>query len=66
MTRRLLNGIIIIEPEPDDECEFCGKFEELRPYGPKGERICFECAMKDEKTTKRMVDKVLFGDGEVH
>ena len=25
---------------------------ELRPYGPQGQLICFECAMMDEETTK--------------
>lgn len=35
-------------------CEICGKISELRPYGPKGEWICFECGMKDEETTKQM------------
>ena len=34
-------------------CELCYKYAELRPYGPNGERLCFECAMKDEETTKR-------------
>jgi hypothetical protein len=33
-------------------CELCGKKAELRPYGPKGESICFECGMIDEETTK--------------
>jgi len=31
-------------------------------YGPNGECICFDCGMKDEKTTERMMVKVLFGD----
>jgi hypothetical protein len=29
-------------------CELCGKVDELRPYGPKGERICFDCGQKDD------------------
>jgi hypothetical protein len=29
-------------------CQLCGKEEELRPYGPSGEWICFDCGMKDE------------------
>jgi hypothetical protein len=62
MSRRLPNGIIILEPEDDDECELCGKFEETRPYGPNGERICFECAMKDKATTDRKMREVLFGE----
>jgi|HubBroStandDraft_2_1064218.scaffolds.fasta_scaffold24305_3 hypothetical protein len=54
--------------EPDGVCAFCGQTAELRPYGPKGERICFTCATKDEKAkacTERQVKRVLFG-GEVN
>ncbi len=57
-----INGIPIIAVEPDGRCEMCGKIDELRPYGPNGERICFDCGMKDEKTTMRRMDKVLFGE----
>jgi hypothetical protein len=58
------NGMLIICPEPEDRCELCGKIAELRPYGPNGERICFECGMLDEETTKKkfketMLDKVV-------
>jgi hypothetical protein len=38
------------------------KKDELRPYGPKGERICFDCGMKDEATTDKMIGIKLFGD----
>ncbi len=37
----------VIEQEKPDTCEMCGKTEELRPYGPKGERVCFDCGMKN-------------------
>jgi hypothetical protein len=49
MTRKVGNTIFI-EPQEDAICEFCGKLSELRPYGPKNENICFDCAMKDEKS----------------
>lgn len=29
-------------------CEYCGEVHELRPYGKRGENICFSCAMKPE------------------
>jgi hypothetical protein len=45
----------------DGKCEFCGKQEELRPYGPNNESICFDCAMKDEETTKRKFEEMLKG-----
>lgn len=63
MTRKIGN-IVIIEPTPDAECEFCGKVDELRPYGPKGESICFDCAMKDEATTERKFRELCDGPGE--
>jgi hypothetical protein len=65
MSRRVGN-VIILEPEDDAKCEFCGKVAELRPYGPNRERICFECAMKDEATTRRIMARDLFGQGETH
>lgn len=64
MSERIGN-IIIIAPEDDDVCELCGKVDELRPYGPKGERICYECGMKNPETTKRQMGVKLFGDSEV-
>jgi hypothetical protein len=64
MSRRVGN-VAIIEPEPPAFCELCGKLDELRPYGPKGERICVECAMKDKAGTKRRMIKHLFGE-ETH
>ena len=44
MTRIKLNGILIIEAEPDGTCQTCGKTDETRPYGPNGSEICFQCA----------------------
>lgn len=37
-------------------CYLCGSTAELRPYGPKWELICFDCAMKPENvgTTEKM------------
>lgn len=60
MTERVGNIVFIREEKPQ-QCDLCGKIDELRPYGPNGECICFDCAMKDEPTTKKMMEKVLFG-----
>jgi hypothetical protein len=62
MSKKLGNQFII-EKEKSDECEYCGKVAELRPYGRNGARICFECGMKDENkvTTDKQFDKVLNG-----
>jgi len=61
MSKRVGN-IVIIDAEPDDTCELCGKTAECRPYGPNGERICYECGMKDPKTTERQINRILFGE----
>ena len=29
-------------------CFYCGRAHELRPYGPRGEWVCFGCAMSPE------------------
>ncbi len=53
---------LVIAAETLSKCELCGKIDELRPYGPKGENICFDCGMKDETTTAKMFDKRMKGD----
>ena len=53
----------VINVEPNAVCEYCAAYKELRPYGPNGERICFECGMKDEETTKRRFKQHVFGEG---
>ena len=53
MTHKTKNGVLLICEEPDGTCEFCGATDELRPYGPNGENVCFDCAMKDEAAAAR-------------
>lgn len=43
----------VIEAEKHRRCDLCDKVAELRPYGPNGENVCFECGMKDEEAAKR-------------
>ena len=38
-----IGDTFFIEEEPEQQCDLCGKIAELRPYGPNGECICFEC-----------------------
>jgi hypothetical protein len=45
----------------DGKCELCGAEKELRPYGPNNENICFDCAMKDEKTTAKKFGEMIDG-----
>lgn len=43
----------VIQEQPPGRCGLCGAVEETRPYGPKGEEVCFDCGMKDEAATRR-------------
>jgi len=45
--------------ESDGKCQFCKKVTELRLYGPKGEWVCFDCAMKDEESAKKRFGEIL-------
>lgn len=47
---------------PEGNCDVCGTEGELRPYGPQGEWICFQCGMKDEATTARQYRRHVFGE----
>lgn len=48
---------LIIPETKGDVCEQCKKIctdaDDLRPYGPGGTDICFDCAMKGEPETER-------------
>jgi hypothetical protein len=48
-----MSGLGHISEEEPGTCELCGKIEELRPYGPNGEKVCFECGMKNEPAARR-------------
>jgi hypothetical protein len=61
MSHRIGN-VAVIMSTPPAKCDLCGKIAELRPYGPRGENICYECAMKDEATTERQMGRKLFGE----
>lgn len=61
MSHRIGNVAVICQT-PDAKCELCGKVAELRPYGPRGENICFECGEKDQASTARQMNRILFGD----
>ena len=61
MTERVGKNLII-EKEKPQQCDYCGKVKELRPYGKDGACICFDCAMKPEnkaeteKNFKKMLE----------
>lgn len=46
----------------DGNCELCGTYGDLRPYGPKGEFICIGCGMKNLNSTVEKFEKFLFGE----
>ena len=57
-----MSGLGFIANEPMSACELCGTIDECRPYGANNERICFECGMKDEDTTKRKMFEYIHGE----
>ena len=59
-----MSGPGIIAQQPDEVCEMCGAVAECRPYGVNDENICFDCAMKDEDTTRRKMEAYIFKDAE--
>lgn len=61
MSKKVGNVFILKESKPQ-QCDICGKIAELRPYGPNGECICFECGMKDEKSTSKKFEEII-GEG---
>lgn len=56
-----IGDVFHIHETPPAECEMCGRLEELRPYGPNGESICFNCALIDIDAAKRQFAKMLDG-----
>jgi hypothetical protein len=59
-----MSGRGFIQEEAPQACQMCGIIAECRPYGPKDEEICFECAMKDPETTERKMAIYLFGEDD--
>ena len=52
----------ILSAELPQQCDDCGEIEELRPYGPGGSMVCFDCGMKDEAEAKRRFLGLLDGE----
>lgn len=50
----------IISVEKPQQCDDCGEIKELRPYGPNGSMVCFQCGMKDEDEAIRRFSALLF------
>ena len=58
-----MSGRGYIAAETERACELCGKWKECRPYGPKGEQVCFDCAQKDPGAMERGMNRHIFGQG---
>ena len=59
-----MTRVVIIEEGEKGRCDLCHTFgQELRPYGPNGENICFTCGMKNEEATKKAFRRVLGIEG---
>lgn len=60
-----INLISIDFKKAPDHCEVCNvKVEEaddLRPYGPQGKWICFDCGMKNQEETSKQFSKASNG-----
>lgn len=56
-----MSGKGYIEKEDPQQCDLCAGVAELRPYGPNGECVCFDCAMKDEPAVKRAFARLVLG-----
>lgn len=59
-----IGKVLIISSERPQQCDLCLKIAELRPYGPKGEKVCFECMMKNESAAKKQFQKRLSANHE--
>ena len=57
-----MSNLGLIEAEPDGVCDLCSAVAETRPYGPNGEEVCFECAMKDPEAAKRGFRRFVLGE----
>lgn len=58
---RIEDNKLIIEVEEPQQCDYCGKIDELRPYGRNGTAICYECGMKPEnkeETDKQFMKRI--------
>jgi hypothetical protein len=50
-------GHVVIREQKPQQCDYCGKIDELRPYGKNGACICFTCGMLDEEEAVRQFKK---------
>lgn len=62
---KMVRGVAVLDRTEahGGKCDLCHKVsDDLRPYGRKGEWICFSCGMKDEKATAAMYRRHVYGE----
>jgi hypothetical protein len=62
-----MSGPGFIAEESPQACELCGLIDECRPYGPRGEEICFKCAMSTpemEAVARKQMERYIFRSSE--
>ena len=55
-------GATVVYAQESQQCDMCGEIKELRPYGPNGETICYECAASTPEmraSTERAMKRIL-------
>jgi len=59
-----MSSLGVIQEQPPECCEMCGKIDECRPYGPNNENICFECATTkcDPAQVEKRMAQHIFGE----
>ena len=48
---------IVTEATEPAKCFYCHRVRELRPYGPQGQGICFDCGMHNRAETEKQFAK---------
>lgn len=60
---KILCNILVFPASHGNVCQQCNKVcddaDDIRPYGPNGTDICFDCAMKDEPATEEQFRRML-------
>ena len=47
MTKRIGN-VVFVQKEKPQQCDECGKIDQVRPYGANGAVICFSCGTTEK------------------
>lgn len=50
------NALVIGANASFEKCDYCGKVDELRPYGKNGANICHDCGMKPENKAETIAN----------